>query len=111
MPATEIAEVFAAREEDYPPKFLSATKKLQLGRVTILKFQNFLSDKPETNSKTKTVFGYTVHTLVTKEGKILILRTLQKKGVIPRVAHASRYYQNGSHYGPTLHLEGYEQDS
>jgi RNase H-like domain found in reverse transcriptase/Reverse transcriptase (RNA-dependent DNA polymerase) len=39
MPATEIAEMFAAREEDYPTSFLSATKKLQHGRVTILKFR------------------------------------------------------------------------
>jgi hypothetical protein len=74
-----MAELFAADEKDYPSKFPLSYQEIADRQNEDLEIRQLLRDKPELYKKENFVFGDTTYSLVTKDGRILIPRVLQKK--------------------------------
>jgi hypothetical protein len=98
-----MAALYAAEEgEDFPKEFPLSYAEIAHRQATDPEVQKLLWEKEE-YKEIVFPFGDVSYTLVTKEGKIVLSKALQKKGV-------TWYYSNGTIYGAALHLEGYAQN-
>lgn len=78
----EMAELFAAGREDYPDKFPLSYQEIADRQKDDDDVQKLLQEKPEKYTETEYTFGDTAYTLITKEGRIVIPKVLQRKGVV-----------------------------
>jgi hypothetical protein len=70
MSATEVAELFAMNEEDYPTKFPLSYQEIADRQVNDPEIQKLLKEQQEVYQKTDYAFGDNTHSLATTKGKI-----------------------------------------
>ena len=81
MEPDEMASLFAADADDYPTKFPLSYEEIEQRQRDDAEIQKLRREKPDSYKRTKFDFGDTSYTLVTKDGKIVVPKLLQKKGV------------------------------
>ena len=77
----EIATLFAADEDDYPTKFPLSYQEIESRQKVDEEIKKLLREKSEQYKQTRFDFGDTQYSLVTRDGKIVVPKALQKSGV------------------------------
>jgi hypothetical protein len=81
MDDDEIATLFATDEDDYPIKFPLSYQEIENRQKVDEEIKKLLHEKSEQYKQTRFDFGDTQYSLVTRNGKIVVPKALQKSGV------------------------------
>jgi hypothetical protein len=81
MDDDEIATLFAADEDDYPTKFPLSYQEIKNRQKVDEEIKKLLREKSEQDKQTRFNFGDTQYSLVTRDGKIVVPKALQRSGV------------------------------
>jgi Integrase zinc binding domain len=86
MDDDEIAMLFAADEDDYPTKFSLSYQEIENRQKADEEIKKLLREKSEQYRQTRFDFGDTRYLLVTRDGKIVVPKALQKSSpMVPRI--------------------------